>query len=56
MTMLLNLVMTTLLNLVTTTLLNLVRTTLLNLTICNWPKPRKVKDIQSFLGFVNFYC
>src|SRR3979490_889004 len=24
-------------------------------TICNWPKPRKIKDIQSFLGFANFY-
>jgi len=24
-------------------------------TICDWPEPRKVKDIQSFLGFVNFY-
>jgi len=25
-------------------------------TICDWPKPRKVKDIQSFLSFANFYC
>ena len=25
-------------------------------TICDWPEPCKVKDIQSFLGFVNFYC
>src|SRR3979490_2893163 len=24
-------------------------------TICEWPEPRKVKDIQSFLGFANFY-
>ena len=24
-------------------------------TICNWPEPNKVKDIQSFLGFANFY-
>ena len=23
--------------------------------IRNWPKPQKVKDIQSFLGFTNFY-
>ena len=25
-------------------------------TIQDWPKPRKVKDVQSFLGFANFYC
>ena len=24
-------------------------------TIKDWPEPKKVKDIQSFLGFVNFY-
>jgi len=24
--------------------------------IQDWPVPRKVKDIQSFLGFANFYC
>src|SRR6202044_1522029 len=24
-------------------------------TIQDWPKPRKVKDVQSFLGFANFY-
>ena len=24
-------------------------------TMQDWPKPRKVKDIQSFLGFANFY-
>jgi len=24
-------------------------------TISDWPEPRKVKDIQSFLGFANFY-
>src|SRR5882724_408986 len=22
----------------------------------DWPEPRKVKYIQSFLGFANFYC
>ena len=26
------------------------------ITICDWPKPCKVKDIQSFLSFTNFYC
>ena len=25
-------------------------------TIMDWLEPRKVKDIQSFLSFVNFYC
>ena len=25
------------------------------LTIQDWPEPRKIKDIQSFLGFANFY-
>ena len=24
-------------------------------TIQDWPEPQKVKDIQSFLGFANFY-
>jgi len=24
--------------------------------IQDWLKPKKVKDIQSFLGFANFYC
>ena len=24
--------------------------------IVDWPTPRKVKDVQSFLGFANFYC
>jgi len=22
----------------------------------DWPEPQKIKDIQSFLGFTNFYC
>ena len=25
-------------------------------TIVDWLTPQKVKDIQSFLGFANFYC
>ena len=24
-------------------------------TILDWPEPRKVKHVQSFLGFCNFY-
>ena len=24
-------------------------------TIIDWPTPQRVKDIQSFLGFANFY-
>jgi len=24
-------------------------------TIQEWPEPKKIKDIQSFLGFANFY-
>ena len=24
--------------------------------IVDWPEPRKVKDLQSFLSFCNFYC
>ena len=24
-------------------------------TILDWPEPRKIKDVQSFLGFANFY-
>ena len=23
--------------------------------VADWPQPAKVKDIQSFIGFVNFY-
>jgi hypothetical protein len=23
--------------------------------ICDWPTPRKIKEVQSFLGFANFY-
>jgi len=22
----------------------------------DWPEPQKVKDVQSFLSFANFYC
>ena len=25
-------------------------------TIQNWPEPWNVHDVQSFLGFTNFYC
>ncbi|MBW0580077.1 hypothetical protein O181_119792, partial [Austropuccinia psidii MF-1] len=24
--------------------------------ILNWPQPKNIKDLQSFLGFSNFYC
>ncbi|MBW0504632.1 hypothetical protein O181_044347 [Austropuccinia psidii MF-1] len=24
--------------------------------ILNWPQPKNIKDLQSFLGFANFYC
>ena len=24
--------------------------------ISKWPVPKKKKDVQSFLGFTNFYC
>ena len=24
--------------------------------IQDWPEPKKIKNIQSFLGFINFYC
>src|SRR5260370_13562959 len=25
-------------------------------TIQNWPEPQNIHDVQSFLGFANFYC
>ena len=25
-------------------------------TILDWPAPTTVKELQSFLGFANFYC
>ena len=25
-------------------------------SITKWPQPKKLKDLQSFLGFCNFYC
>jgi hypothetical protein len=24
-------------------------------TVVKWPEPQKVKDVQAFLGFANFY-
>src|SRR4029077_19676128 len=24
--------------------------------VLDWPTPTKVKEVQSFLGFINFYC
>jgi len=24
--------------------------------VCNWPTPENRTDVQTFIGFVNFYC
>ena len=25
-------------------------------SVLDWPRPKRVKDIQKFLGLVNYYC
>jgi len=25
-------------------------------TILDWPEPRTLKQVQEFIGFINFYC